>query len=669
MELLDEPMRETAFPKVSVCEDVEPISPGTSEPERSLSRRESYNRMATKHSMASYGSVGSMIASLELLEVWTESHRQRRRKRHTSGKGRTSIASLDSDEVSSIGSSWGSEGSESASLPQKTSWMERKLQPVVLHPSCAKLIAWDSLTLVTLLYDIMFIPLAAYNLDLSPIVFLELMATSVWTADMALSFFKGFEISGIFEMRIRKIVSHYFRGWFAFDFSIVVVDWLLLLFDSGDFVDWLRMTRIRRALRLLKLARFARHGAKFAQLNNFIISEELVSVMSIVQLLLLLVGINHFMSSGWYAVGTLDLRGPCWTEAHFGTEHTDSFWYRYLTSFHWSITQFTPASMEVTPTNVYERVFNIFAIFFGLVMFSSFVSSMTNSMTYLRHLNSEKRQQNQALRSYFTSRGLTLELSNSIMAYLRTNSQKVKRLQEADLSCLAVLPSAFLKRLHEELYTGSFGRHSLFYQIRVADLQAWSVLCNQAMSERSCPRGHELFRVDTQCTHMYFIVAGSASYIPIFDAEELAPLEATAGNWISEPCLWLKWQHRGRLTASGRGVLEIAQLEVAQFIKLGLRTCCVMQLQKYARIYAETCTQDCYSGKLISDLWGQRTCVQRIANQAFAVDPEEAAAKLLVFWKGNAISPERVFAEWSRVVRRRRRLRKILPRCMLSLCL
>merc|ERR1719181_2010605 len=67
--------------------------------------------------------------------------------------------------------------------------------------------------------------------------------------------------------------------------------------------------------------------------------------------------------------------------------------YLYTTSLHWSLTQFTPASMEVYPENARERTFAIVVLVFALVTFSSFVSSITNAMTHLRNMNSEFEKQ------------------------------------------------------------------------------------------------------------------------------------------------------------------------------------------------------------------------------------------------------------------------------------
>ncbi len=148
---------------------------------------------------------------------------------------------------------------------------------------------------------------------------------------------------------------------------------------------------------------------------------------------LLKVTVNHLVACVWYAIGNAatwqkglcfvasmlcDLRttpdrtgGSLNSKWHLGAslhyvtpKDGKNIWYRYSTALHWSITQFTPASMEVTPQNEYERFFTVCSstegdkhvwlcagrgiILSGMLIFSSFVSAITNAMNQLRNLNS-----------------------------------------------------------------------------------------------------------------------------------------------------------------------------------------------------------------------------------------------------------------------------------------
>merc|ERR1712072_764529 len=94
------------------------------------------------------------------------------------------------------------------------------------------------------------------------------------------------------------------------------------------------------------------------------------------------------------------------------------FSYLYTTALHWSMTQFTPAGMEVHAHNQKERVYSIFVLLFAMITFSSFVSSITSSMTHLRKLKSEPAKQETILRRYFAENKISAELGQRIWKFL-----------------------------------------------------------------------------------------------------------------------------------------------------------------------------------------------------------------------------------------------------------
>merc|ERR1740123_1259732 len=79
----------------------------------------------------------------------------------------------------------------------------------------------------------------------------------------------------------------------------------------------------------------------------------------------------------------------------------ESYWYRYFTSYHWAITQVTPASMEVQPTEEGERLFVVTVDILGLIGFSSFVSTVTATMTQLRQLQVSRHKEISQVKTFF----------------------------------------------------------------------------------------------------------------------------------------------------------------------------------------------------------------------------------------------------------------------------
>merc|ERR1712194_666143 len=150
--------------------------------------------------------------------------------------------------------------------------------------------------------------------------------------------------------------------------------------------------------------------------------------------------INHYFACGWYFIGTSGYRDN-WIDASLapGASELD----KYTTALHWSLTQFTPAAMEVFPRNIVERLYAIVTLFFAMVTFSTFVSSITNGMTTLRKLKSDPAKQQKILTDYFTENKISAELGHRIWEYLKTKHYAyTKRYREKDIEAFRLLPAS-----------------------------------------------------------------------------------------------------------------------------------------------------------------------------------------------------------------------------------
>merc|ERR1719229_1439944 len=122
----------------------------------------------------------------------------------------------------------------------------------------------------------------------------------------------------------------------------------------------------------------------------------------------MLLVINHLICCAWFAVGNSqdDLT---WVLFH---NFDDVDWtYQYATSFHWSLTQFTPASMHVQPQNLLERTFAIVVVIFALVGFSYIVGSITGSLAQLRNMHAQESNLFWDLRRYLGKNNVPTMLS------------------------------------------------------------------------------------------------------------------------------------------------------------------------------------------------------------------------------------------------------------------
>jgi len=507
------------------------------------------------------------------------------------------------------------------------------LQRFVVSPSSRTRVVWDALSLLVLFYDILTVPLVSFNLPESVVLeAMDLCCTCFWTLDVPASLFTGYHDAGILEMRPSKIARSYLRSWFAFDFLVILLDWLMIATESGmaDVIGLFRMSkavRMVRIFRLFRLLRLLKMPALMDEVSDYIQSEHLFTAFGVMRSLSIIAIINHFIACGWYAVGTL---GNEMSWVHQLDEDNRSLAYRYVTSLHWSLTQFTPSSMEIHPRNVIERVFSICVLFTALVIFSSFVSSITNAMTQLHQSNRKKGKQREDIRKYISENKLSLDLGNRIVAFGRKhNPTSRKHVHEDEIQILKVMPESLRLQLHWEVYLPVLTPHPFFFNCNESDEGCMLDICHNAMSEMSLPSGQELFTAGQTASKMFFVMSGNLEYY--LECSDTEAALVSRGDWCVEVALWIKWVHEGRLAAVPH--CELITLDGSTFRKHFAHRPAMNQIgQEYAKLFKK----EIVSGqlKVPVEIWTDFDKLTELAQKAFMKDePEEEGTRPKGKWR------------------------------------
>jgi len=486
------------------------------------------------------------------------------------------------------------------------------LRRCVSRPGSARRLCWDVIGMFFMIYDLIVIPLDAFDPEEIWFTYIMQWTTKLyWTLDVPMSVFAGFySSSGIVEMRIRKIAVHYARTWFPFDICVLFLDWGISVVSSSlasGSSAYLRVGRSLRFLRVLRLLRLLKLQAIIAEILDRISSEASLILIGILQLIIFIMLLNHCIACIWYALGdTNDIRS--WTiENNLPGE---TLGYRYCTALHWSLTQFTPASMEVVPENTAERAFAVSVLIFAMVTFSSFVSSITNAMTRLRNLNSERADRHQKLRQYLSENQVSTEVMARIWSCLNQLLRSSKtRLHQKDVRYVAMLPRSLQADLLEEVYSPVVLRHPLFLKFALEDNIGIRTLFYSAFSELSINESHELFSPHIEVQEaMHFMLLGTSVYrLEDVEGEETrAPSTVQAPDWVCEAALWVTWTHVGTLTASSHCEFISMQAPKAQEIMGGLAPVreYVCSFARYYHAHREDIT-DIWSCKELQSEWAE----------------------------------------------------------------
>lgn len=512
----------------------------------------------------------------------------------------------------------------------RKSFVERKC---IVHPSSPRKGAWDVCSMCLIAWDTIWLPLSL-SFEPAPTLFTNSMfwvTLIFWTGDIILSFSTGYYSDGEAVMKPVKIARNYISTWFLPDVLIVALDWMTVLADtdrSGTgllrVVKAFRGIRVVRSFRLLRLAKAMK---VLEEIQDRISADWLQIGLSVIKLSVLLLLCCHMIACIWWGLGKSHPEGEIsWIEYH-GFEDED-LGYKYLSSLHWTLTQFTPAGMEVYPHNSVERGFSVVVLLFALLFFSSFLSSITSAMTRLRQLNALTTQQFSLLRRFLKQCQVSPELSSRIKRFLehRVKAQK-SRIQEQDVQILVLLSTPLFQELREQRYKPIVCKHPFFDRYCSIEAYAMRQACNSAINMMALSEGDMLFNAGDKCEQMIFVVDGQLLYhwednqaeyfssTPARERTSPQPQYLDEGDWCGEACLWVKnWVYVGHMRASA--ISNLLVIDPEKFVSVTLKYAKFMH--KIAR-YAQSFVDDLNSttqGK--NDLSKPREEIEQVSLEAFS---------------------------------------------------
>ncbi|CAE8605504.1 unnamed protein product [Polarella glacialis] len=562
------------------------------------------------------------LATVQLQLVWRPDYAGSKGVRSTASTRRTSIGSLGSSRSRTL-MRLGASPDNVVPHAEERSCCLSCLNSLAMNPSSNKRVAFEVFGVFLILYDLVWWPAQVFGYTSVPLSRAILwLSSTFWACDLLVSFFVGLTIQdqGLIEMRVSKIARHYAMTWLPIDLLLVLLDWtlnlLMLLDDDGvaDFGGGAFLEKIQY-LRLLRLLRLFKATNIISVLSDRIQSETMRILVRVLKLLVFIMLINHLIACSWYAVGINDLeREDTWVKANDlkgkGTV------YAYTTALHWSITQFTPASMEVVPMNELERSFTIVVIVSAMVIFSSFISTITNAMTQLRNLNSERNAELVKLRCFFSDHKVSASLVARISSCIhQSNKLTGSRVHSEDVSILELLPVSLKCDLAEEVFAATLCAYPF--------ILTWGEYYPRErkrlfLAARSSSLGakHELFNTGQVAESMFFLSSGAMVYM----RDDERPARVSPGQWLAEPALWIKWKHVGHASSTGKNC-ELVTLHCETAIRiLSQDTSSISGSRRYAQTFAAYF--DKQSDRL-SDVWADIEVLEAMVSKAFIKHEKE----------------------------------------------
>lgn len=441
---------------------------------------------------------------------------------------------------------------------------------MIAYPAQKSRVCWDLFGGLLILYDLFVIPLKVF--EYPETVFtdtMDWMTLIFWTLNVPATLTVGYTYRGETIMRPKDIFINYCKTWMIVDIVTLAPDWAFTLVRmmnpsladvdestnaSGGFeeegVRLLRILRLARTARLLRLLKLQKVMEK---LSDYLDSEIASIMANIFKMILLLLALNHLIACVWYAISLSLYQGgrPAWVEeSGMLAAEWDN---RYVTSFHWSITQFTPASKpDIDPGNLVERSFAIFVVVFALVGFSYVVGSILGSLAQLRSMTEQSAKDFWMMRRFLRRNHVPMELASRIQRFVEhAHSQKQKQMAITEVKVLELLSAGLMEELQCAMNMPHMMVHPLFSFLNTFSVITVQRLAKEAVKRAQLARGDTQFLPNQEGSYLYFLAAGKMKYIRGADGPDPKIEVVDKGeDWIAEPVMWTPfWVHVGQLTA------------------------------------------------------------------------------------------------------------------------
>lgn len=435
---------------------------------------------------------------------------------------------------------------------------------LVIDPSGHLKLTWDLMGIPILAWDLITIPMQVFGIsDLAAMKVMGWVTLIFWTGDIPLCFITGFfDGNGDLVMNEKKIVKHYLKGMFFIDALIILADWLIVIFEyaaSADPPPFLQNVAILRALRItrfVRLMRLRRLKEKLHSLQDRIDSETVLVIVDLINKIWSVLAVTHYVGCAFFFIGKSSVPGyESWLDTpypqyHQGGVERETFheapWeYQYWTCLHWALTQFTPGGMHVQPQNIAERAYAIFCLLFGMVVFSSFIASVTQARMQLTKSVGKFERDLWLLRRYCRQNKISQQLTIRMRRYVdMVLIPKFSRMTEKDVVLLPQLTAHLRGELQVELHTKKVCVHPFFEKLR-KNKAVMNNMCNSAIQTLPIAFGDVVFVSGRLSTHMYIMIDGACDYIP----HDRRHPETRVGknSWISEAVLWTEWVTQGQM--------------------------------------------------------------------------------------------------------------------------
>ena len=352
----------------------------------------------------------------------------------------------------------------------------------VFHPYSGPRMVWDLTIISMILYTAIGIPLRlSWSLPETLTIWItDRLLDCVFMFDIAINFNTAFERGTELIIDRKSILKNYVKTWFMLDFiASFPFDFFISLLQGGDILSFQNeqtttLSLLPRLVRLFKLSRLFR----LARLQRILRRVQLqLGIRNSTNKILKFSGAAilcaHWMACMFYATSTFGGSSdskmgdfPSWVERldqdNRNQLDSNSVTHTYIASLYWSLTTMTSIGYgDVSPKTPSERIFGIFGMICGAVLFGHFMGNVLAVVADMSPAENEFHLKMDMLNVYMKEQNLNTELRRQIEEFYHIE-HKLNNHQVDEAEMLKELPDRLKRELSLAISRRILGNVPLF---------------------------------------------------------------------------------------------------------------------------------------------------------------------------------------------------------------